>query len=136
MFRLVKDASLGEYIITATISFVTASVVVAEHVIAVYLSSFWGHLSSFWGHLLTFLKELQAVARNVKDRMQQFLRPHLVTSDATTTKNPLEDAAEAKSMIGHSEQKHLIEEKLTVIPYAKLPPVLWSVRTIDDSPSH
>lgn len=61
MFRLVKDASLGEYIITATISFVTASVVVAEHVIAVYLSS-------FWGHLLTFLKELQAVARNVKDR--------------------------------------------------------------------
>lgn len=39
-------------------------------------------------------------------------------------------------MIGHSEQKHLIEEKLTVIPYAKLSPVLWSVRTIDDSPSH
>lgn len=38
-------------------------------------------------------------------------------------------------MTGYSEQKHLLEEKLAMIPYAKLPPDL-SVQTIDDSPSH
>lgn len=36
----------------------------------------------------------------------------------------------------YSEQKRILEEKLLEVPHAELPPNLWSVRTIDDSPSH
>ncbi|KAM0459714.1 hypothetical protein ACHAPV_005428 [Trichoderma viride] len=67
--------------------------------------------------------------------MAQYVKTYRQTSDATTTKNSPEDTAEVKSMTGYSEQKHLLEEKLAMIPYAKLPPDL-SVQTIDDSPSH
>ncbi|KAK1250706.1 hypothetical protein MKX08_010709, partial [Trichoderma sp. CBMAI-0020] len=60
---------------------------------------------------------------------------NIKTSDAVPTKNSQADRAKAKSMTGYSEQKRLLEEKLAEIPYTKLPPGLWPVRVIDDSPS-